>query len=562
MNLMNERLTLTRLTATGRSALATLLLEGPGAAKLLDNFFQGKKSAENSTATGLTPGDALFVGRFGDPGGTEKGQIGTCGGKIGEEIVVRVRSENSLELHCHGGSASIERIQSILAAHGCKLVDWKDQARQCGDPLRAEAKTALAEAATVRTAAVLLDQYQGALRRGIEAILKSLADGDTTAAADQIREILAWADFGRHLVEPWRVVLAGRPNVGKSTLINALAGYKRAIVHQTPGTTRDVLTVATALEGWPVVLADTAGLRAADDAVERFGVRLAEEEIAAADLVLLIFDASAPWTDADEKLRRLGTSTLVVHNKIDLCEETQLTANLRDRPAGVAVSGLCGTGITQLAQAVAARLAPQSPPPLAAVPFTSRQTTALRAALATISEGTAGQASSGTRAREALLSLIQSEPPIPDKSQACDNLQKIPDDPGRRGVVGVAVRDGRFLVIRRAKDVVAPGMYCFPGGGIEDGENESQALAREFGEEIGCEAVPLRRIWQCVTAWKVSLSWWQVRLPVDAVFRPNAAEVESIEWMSLEEMQQLPDLLPSNHDFLAAIAQGEIRLDE
>ena len=138
----------------------------------------------------------------------------------------------------------------------------------------------------------------------------------------------------------------------------------------------------------------------------------------------------------------------------------------------------------------------------------------------------------------------------------------IPDDPGRRGVVGVAVQDGRFLVIRRSEHVVAPGMYCFPGGGLEGRETEPQALAREFREEIGADALPLRRIWQSVTAWQVELSWWHVRLAGGTVFRPNTAEVESIEWLSLGEMQNLPNLLPSNHEFLAAILKGEIRLDE
>ena len=137
----------------------------------------------------------------------------------------------------------------------------------------------------------------------------------------------------------------------------------------------------------------------------------------------------------------------------------------------------------------------------------------------------------------------------------------IPNDPGRRGVVGVAVREGRFLVIRRSQNVVAPGMYCFPGGGIEDNENEQQALAREFLEEIGAEVVALRRVWQCVTAWQVSLSWWTVRLLEAGPFRPNPAEVEAVEWLSLEEIQRLPNLLPSNHDFLDAISRGAIELD-
>ena len=136
----------------------------------------------------------------------------------------------------------------------------------------------------------------------------------------------------------------------------------------------------------------------------------------------------------------------------------------------------------------------------------------------------------------------------------------IPDDPGRRGVVGIAVRDGRFLVIRRSQHVVAPGMYCFPGGGIEGDESEIDALKREFREEIAAQVEPLRRVWQCVTTWQVELSWWHVRLADGTRLRANQAEVDSIQWFSAEEMAALPNLLPSNHDFLTELQEGTIRL--
>ncbi|MEA1951998.1 MAG: NUDIX domain-containing protein [Planctomycetota bacterium] len=138
----------------------------------------------------------------------------------------------------------------------------------------------------------------------------------------------------------------------------------------------------------------------------------------------------------------------------------------------------------------------------------------------------------------------------------------IPDDPGRRGVVGIAVRDdGRFLVIRRSRHVVAPGMYCFPGGGIEGDESEAEALVREFHEEVGARVEPVRRAWQCVTDWKVELSWWHVRLADGGCLRANQAEVERIEWFSAGEMAALPNLLPSNYDFLAGLLDGSICLD-
>ena len=85
-------------------------------------------------------------------------------------------------------------------------------------------------------------------------------------------------------------------------------------------------------------------------------------------------------------------------------------------------------------------------------------------------------------------------------------MPTIPDDPGRCGAVGIVVRDGRMLVIRRARSVVAPLVYCFPGGGIEDKESEEEALRREFREEIGATFRPLRRLWRSMTAWKVELA--------------------------------------------------------
>jgi len=137
----------------------------------------------------------------------------------------------------------------------------------------------------------------------------------------------------------------------------------------------------------------------------------------------------------------------------------------------------------------------------------------------------------------------------------------IPDDPGRRGAVGVVVRDGRMLVIRRAQSVVAPRVYCFPGGGIEKGETEEEALVREFREEVGATLRPVRRLWQCVTPWKVELAWWLGALEADARLTANPREVESIHWFTPSEMAALPDLLESNRAFLDLIERGAIRLD-
>ena len=136
----------------------------------------------------------------------------------------------------------------------------------------------------------------------------------------------------------------------------------------------------------------------------------------------------------------------------------------------------------------------------------------------------------------------------------------IPDDPGRRGAVAVVIRDGRMLVIRRAQSVVAPLVYCFPGGGIEGDESEQQALVREFQEEVGLTVRPVRRLWQCVTSWQVHLAWWLGEISPQAVPVANPREVESIHWFTAAEMAALPDLLPSNREFLELVARGAVVL--
>ncbi len=126
-------------------------------------------------------------------------------------------------------------------------------------------------------------------------IRRLITAADWPAAREAVCQVLARWPIGSHLVEPWRVVLAGPPNVGKSSLVNALVGYQRAIVYDAPGTTRDMVTAITALEGWPVELCDTAGLRSSREAIEAEGVRLARQAAAAADALVLVFSAQEPW---------------------------------------------------------------------------------------------------------------------------------------------------------------------------------------------------------------------------------------------------------------------------
>lgn len=129
-----------------------------------------------------------------------------------------------------------------------------------------------------------------------------------------------------------------------------------------------------------------------------------------------------------------------------------------------------------------------------------------------------------------------------------------------RAVVAI-IRDGdKFLCIKRAANILAGGQICFPGGGIEPGETEQEAVVREIYEEVGLTIKPLRKVFESVTPWNVHVSWYTVEL-LSGEITPDPAEVEWCRWMTMEQFQSSPEILISNVQFLDAWKAGQVDLD-
>lgn len=268
-----------------------------------------------------------------------------------EEVVIARLEPDLIEIQCHGGRGAAQSILNRLAERGAIVVDsgqWADLEDAC--PLRAAARRALSQAATWQATRILLDQFRGALREEIDAIGEILRQQKCALAMDRLGALIERSRIGLRLIEGFRVVLLGRPNVGKSSLFNTFLGYGRAIVLDQPGTTRDVLTAQAAVGGWPLTLLDLAGVREPTDLIEAEGVRRAREMATQADLVLIVSDGSQAWSAEEERLLENATSAVVVHNKCDL------SRSHARRPDGVWISAATGEGLADLERAMLEKL--------------------------------------------------------------------------------------------------------------------------------------------------------------------------------------------------------------
>lgn len=365
------------LTAPGRGAVAVVRVWGPGVLDLVARCFRP----------------------YGRPVDANAPRLGRLRGGKGDEVVALIGPDRLwVEFQGHGGPAAVASILAELAEQGVTILDAAAAARaDAPNRLVAEARSDLAHADTDRAAEILLDQADGALASQVLDWLARLRAPalDRPRLLDEINAVRDRGRLGRRLRDGWRVVLAGRPNAGKSTLFNALVGFERSIVDAEPGTTRDLVARRAALGGWPLTLLDTAGLREASHPVEAEGVARARAAAARADLLLLVVDQSTPRDEADLQLERALPAALLVASKADLPPAWSAA------PANaLPVSARSGLGLDALASAIIKRLVPHPPPPGAPVPTRGRQVRRLNAAARALRRG---DTASAAQALETLL---------------------------------------------------------------------------------------------------------------------------------------------------------------
>jgi len=370
-------------TPQGRGGIGVVRLSGPDARGIADRLLRRS----------LDPRHATFC-RLIDP----------ATGRVIDQVVATAfvgphsyTGEDVVEISAHGSPVLLHRIIELAMFAGARLAEpgeftFRAYLRGRIDLPQAEAVADLADAVTPLQARAAMDQLEGTLTGAIAAIDAALFDlsarleasldypeegfhftsrSETLAEAERIRQALTdLADagrVGRVIREGRTVVIMGRPNAGKSSLFNALAGASRAIVTDIPGTTRDLLTERVDIEGLSLTLVDTAGLREARDAIEAEGVRRARDVQQVAALTLIVIDAAEPLSDDIRTLVAITAAPrLVVASKIDRPRAWSFE-DLGVRPIdGIEVSTVSGAGLavlrTRMATALTAREDLRDPP--------------------------------------------------------------------------------------------------------------------------------------------------------------------------------------------------------
>ncbi|ASF41411.1 tRNA uridine-5-carboxymethylaminomethyl(34) synthesis GTPase MnmE [Halobacillus halophilus] len=365
-------------TPMGEGAIAIVRLSGPQAVSIAGDLFRGKDLNEVDSHT-------MHYGKIIDPDT----------GETAEEVMVSVMRapktftrEDIVEINCHGGLVSVNRVLEIVLASGGRLAEPGEFTKRAFlngriDLSQAEAVMDLIRAKTDRAMNVALKQMDGRLSNLIQQLrqklLETLAhvevnidypeyddveemshemmEQKTKEVHAEVSNLLQTARQGKILREGLGTAIIGRPNVGKSSLMNTLVHENKAIVTEVPGTTRDVIEEYVNVRGVPLRLIDTAGIRETEDIVERIGVERSRQVLEEADLILLVLNYGDELNDDDKQLfdALRDMNIIVIVNKMDLepkLDIDQVKEFAGDNPV-ISTSLIHEKGVDQLENAIA-----------------------------------------------------------------------------------------------------------------------------------------------------------------------------------------------------------------
>ncbi|MBA1334745.1 MAG: tRNA-5-carboxymethylaminomethyl-2-thiouridine(34) synthesis protein MnmE [Firmicutes bacterium] len=347
-------------TAPGDSGIGIVRLSGPEAISIAESIFE----SISGSPLGDLPDRRLNYGYVKDP---------TSGERVDEVLVAAMRAprtytrEDMVEINCHGGSVPLKKVMALVVDKGARVAEPGEFTKRAFlngriDLSQAEAVIDIINSKSEMGLRTAMSQLDGGLSRrlgvikekllammarieasidfpehDIEEITREALEHGAKETVDMLERLIATASSGKLVREGLKTAIVGKPNVGKSSLLNALLRENRAIVTDVPGTTRDIIEEYINIKGVPLRIMDTAGIRETEDIVEKIGVEKTKEYLDRADLILFVLDAARPISEEDRTIFEIiqGKRVIVLINKTDLKVEIdmgEIEEAFRDKP--------------------------------------------------------------------------------------------------------------------------------------------------------------------------------------------------------------------------------------